>query len=268
MGMKPDTTPPTCQRGTGRAVLVARLTAAGVVITAGAIVVLPFAAVTLGRARRWYAAWARVLARLALWICGIRLVVHRNRPWPSGQTVYISNHPSTPDLFVLVALGMPNTRFFLSGFLQKYVPLGILARLMGTFFTVPQDRPAERVQIFQRADAELRRTGESVYLSPEGGRVTGGRIGRFNKGSFHLATSLKAPIQPMCFFIPPEIDPGRGFDIRPGAVHVYLKPLIDTRTWQVEDIERNRDNVHEMFVAWNDGIREAHRVPSIDPSLD
>jgi 1-acyl-sn-glycerol-3-phosphate acyltransferase len=107
-----------------------------------------------------------------------------------------------------------------------------------------------------------------VYLSPEGARVTGGRIGHFNKGSFHLAASLKAPIQPMCFFIPPEIDPGRGFDIRPGAVHVYLKPLIDTRQWRVEDVEHYRDNVHDMFVAWNRAIREVHRVPSIDPALD
>ena len=67
------------------------------------------------------------------------------------EVVYVSNHSSTIDLFVLVALGLPNTRFFLSGFLQKLVPLGILAHLMGTFFTVPQDRPKERRRIFARA---------------------------------------------------------------------------------------------------------------------
>ena len=49
------------------------------------------------------------------------------RSW-RRQTVYVSNHSSTLDLFVLVALGLPNTRFFLSGFLQKIVPLGIIAR--------------------------------------------------------------------------------------------------------------------------------------------
>jgi 1-acyl-sn-glycerol-3-phosphate acyltransferase len=250
-----------------RIALIARLTAAGLLISAGALAVLPFAAITLCRARRWYAAWARVLALLALRICGIRLVVHRDAAWPAGQTVYVSNHPSTLDLFVLVALGMPNTRFFLSGYLQKYVPLRILARLMGTFFTVPQDRPAERVHIFQRADAELRRTGESVYLSPEGARVPGGRIGPFNKGSFHLATSLKVPIQPLYFFIPPEIDPGMGFEIRPGTVQVYVGRLIDTGKWRVEDVERNRDSVHELFVDWHRAIREAHRVPSTDSSL-
>lgn len=265
--MTRDAARPTGPHGGRRIALIARLTAAGLLITAGSIAVLPFAAVTVLRARRWYAAWTRVLARIALRVCGIRLAVHREAGWPAGQTVYISNHPSTLDLFVLVALGLPNTRFFLSGHLQKYVPLGILARLMGTFFTVPQDRPAERVLIFQRADAELRRTGESVYLSPEGARVPGGRLGPFNKGSFHLATSLKAPIQPLYFFIPPEVDPGMGFDIGPGTVHVYIGNRIDTRSWRVDDVERNRDSIHELFVDWHHTIREAHRVPSSDSSL-
>ena len=68
---------------------------------------------------------------------------------------------------------------------------------MGTFFTVPQSDPAERARIFARADRVLRRTGESVYLSPEGERVTTGTVGHFNKGAFHLATDLHAPIVPM-----------------------------------------------------------------------
>jgi 1-acyl-sn-glycerol-3-phosphate acyltransferase len=245
----------------GRAGLYARLVTAGVLVTLGALAILPAAALTLCRTRRLYAAWARVLARLTLWICGIRMMVHRDRPWPGAQTVYVSNHPSTLDLFMLVALGLPNTRFFLSGYLRKFVPLGILATLMGTFFTVPQQFPAERVRIFQRADRILRRTRESVYLSPEGGRVPGGRIGHFNKGSFHLATSLKAPIQPLYFFIPPDIDPGAGFDIRPGTVHVYLAPLIDTSAWRLDDVERNRDAVRQMFLGWHRSIREAHQCP-------
>jgi 1-acyl-sn-glycerol-3-phosphate acyltransferase len=252
---------PAVSRRVGRAGLYARLASAGVLVTLGAIAILPVAAVTLFRTRRLYAAWARAIATLTLRICGIRMLVHRDRPWPAGQTIYISNHPSTLDLFMLVALGLPNTRFFLSGYLKKYVPLGILAALMGTFYTVPQQFPAERVRIFQRADRILRRTRESVYLSPEGGRVPGGRIGHFNKGSFHLATSLKAPIQPLYFFIPPDIDPGAGFDIQPGAVHVYLAPPIDTSAWRLDDVERNRDAVRQMFLGWHRSIREAHQCP-------
>lgn len=236
---------------TSRGRLIFLMTASGLLITFTSIALLPMAAVTLGRTRRLYSWCARWTARAILWLWRIRLVVHRPGPWPAGQVVYVSNHSSTLDLFALVAIGLPNTRFFLSGFLQKYVPLGIIARLMGTFFTVFQDRPDERRRIFQRACRILQRTGESVYLSPEGERVTTGRIGHFNKGAFHLATNLRAPIVPLYFSIPPSIDPKLGFDARPGAMHVFVKPAIDTSNWQVEDLLENRDRVRNLFVGWH-----------------
>jgi 1-acyl-sn-glycerol-3-phosphate acyltransferase len=226
-----------------------------VVMSAGVIILLPVAAATLFRARPLYAAAITRLARMILRLWGIRIVVHQERPFPRGQTVYISNHTSTLDLFVLVALGLPNTRFFLSGFLRKYIPLGILAYLMGTFFTVAQTKPAERGRLFQRADRILRKTRESVYLSPEGGRITTGEIGRFNKGAFHLATSLRAPLIPMFLYVPPAIDPGMGFDARAGSVHVHVKPAIDTAHWRLEDLEQNKEAIRDMFVQWHQEIR-------------
>jgi 1-acyl-sn-glycerol-3-phosphate acyltransferase len=190
--------------------------------------------------------------------------VHHEAPFPDRQTVFVSNHSSTLDLFVLVALGLPRTRFFLSGFLQKLVPLAILARLMGTFFTVPQPRQQERRRIFAAACETLARTGESVYLSPEGMRVTTGEIGAFNKGAFHLATALGAPIVPLYFFIPRDMDPGMGFDARPGLVHVYVKPAIETRHWRIEDVVANKEAVRSLFIAWHE---QAHRVDQPAPDL-
>ncbi len=123
--------------------------------------------------------------------------------------------------------------------------------MMGTFFTVPQDRPEERRRIFAGAGRVLRRTGESVYLSPEGGRITTGEIGHFNKGAFHLATSLRAPIVPLYFEIPRDVDPGRGFNARPGAVTVHVLPTIETRDWVIEDLVSNVARVRDVFVARN-----------------
>jgi 1-acyl-sn-glycerol-3-phosphate acyltransferase len=177
--------------------------------------------------------------------------VHGRPQDGARQVVYVSNHSSTIDLFVLVALGLPNTRFFLSGFLQKRVPLGILARLMGTFFTVPQNRPNERRRIFARACRILARSRECVYLSPEGARVTTGRIGHFNKGAFHLATVLGAPLAPFHIFIPREIDPGMGYRAMSGTVVVTFKPLIDTSNWRLEDVVANKEYVRNLFVTWH-----------------
>jgi 1-acyl-sn-glycerol-3-phosphate acyltransferase len=237
-----------------RGLAIARAVTAGIAMTLVAALLLPVGALTLFRARRLYASIARQLSRGILRLYGVSVIV-RGQPFPAGQVVYVSNHTSTLDLFVLVALGLPNTRFFLSGFLRKIVPLGIIAWVMGTFFTVPQDRPAERTRIFQRAARTLGRTGESVYLSPEGARITTGEIGPFNKGAFHLATDLGVPIVPMYFHIPPAIDPGLGYDARPGVVEVHVLPAIETGGWRVENVEGHRDAVRALFVRAHEGFR-------------
>ena len=247
--------PPDSWRAVGLALLSLAL------LTVAAVVTLVVAALTLFRARRLYSeVLACALARAILWLWSIDIVVHRAGPWPTRQTVYVSNHTSTIDLFVLVALGLPRTRFFLSGFLRKIVPLGVIATLMGTFFTCPQtDRPG-RIRCFQRADRVLRRTGDSVYLSPEGERITTGQIGHFNKGAFHLATSLHAPIVPFYIDIPRASDPGKGYAAKPGTVHVYFGPEIATDAWRLEDLDANRAGVRAVFVQFHDGLRTGRWV--------
>lgn len=229
--------------------LVCVLAAVFAVMTVATVIMLLAGLCTLFLARRFYTeVLARNLGRIVLWLCGVRLVVHHEGPLPAGQVVYVSNHTSTLDCFVLIALGLPNARFFLSGFLRKNPLICIMGYLTGTIWTVPQTRPDKRRQIFQRAERILRRTGESVYLSPEGERIRTGEIGHFNKGAFHLATNLHAPLVPFYIAIPPETDPGLGVDVRPGTVHVSFQPPIRTDDWRLEDLERNRSAVRDFFV--------------------
>lgn len=235
--------------------MMLKRTLSALLLTMTAALMLPLGVATLFRARRLYAWIAKGSSLLILRVHGIRIRVHDDRLFPRSQTIYISNHTSTLDLFVLVALGFPNCRFFLSGFLRKIVPLGVIAWMMGTFFTVPQDRPDERRRIFRRAAATLRRTGESVYLSPEGGRITTGEVGHFNKGAFHLATDLRVPIVPLYFSIPGNMDPGMGYDARPGTISVYVLPAIDTSAWIEEDLLANRDRVRDLFVRVHEEMR-------------
>lgn len=240
-----------------RLLLITRMTVSALLITLTSVAILPVAVVTLCRARSLYAAITTRLARVVLRICGVRVRLHQDMPFPTAQVVYVSNHSSTIDLFVLVALGLPRTRFFLWGGVQRFVPLAILARLMGTFFTVLQNRPDDRRRIFAAAAETLRRTGESVYLSPEGRRVATGYIGAFNKGAFHLAISLGAPIVPLFFYIPKEIDPGLGYNSRPGTVDVFVKPAIDTSSWRVEDVMTHKETVRDLFVEWHRAAHES-----------
>ena len=231
--------------------LAMRIAASMAVMSVGAIVMLCAAALTGFRLRRFYSERiAGPIGKLLLAIFGVRFVVHASE----RQVVYISNHTSTIDMFVLIALGLPNARFFLSGFLRKLLPLGVIGYLIGIFWTVPQDYPQRRRAIFMRATRVLARTGESVYLSPEGERVTSGRIGHFNKGAFHLATALRAPIVPLFIAIPRTIDPGKGLHARPGTVHVHVGAPVDTLHWRIEDVERNRDAMRRYYERWHEAL--------------
>ncbi|MBE0619922.1 MAG: 1-acyl-sn-glycerol-3-phosphate acyltransferase [Burkholderiales bacterium] len=230
---------------------VLRVTGTLLLLTACAAVMTVVATLTLFQCRRLYSRrLATPCGRLVLRLWGIRMLVHQDAPFPLRQTVFISNHTSTADLFALVALGLPNVRFFLSGYLRALVPLGIIGYLTGIFWTVPQIHPERRTRIFQRAERILRRSGESVYLSPEGTRITTDAIGHFNKGAFHLATALHAPIVPIYILIPRAIDPGRGLHARPGDMHVYIRAPIETADWRIADLEKNRSRMREFYVEW------------------
>lgn len=233
------------------------------VLTFGSLVMLVVAIPTLGMARRFYSETiGRWIGAAVLRLSGVRYRVHGEPASPSVQTIYVSNHASTIDVFLLIALALPRTRFFLSGFLRKMVPIGIIGTLIRIFWTVPQEYPERRREIFKRADRILRETGDSVYLSPEGMRVTTGEIGAFNKGSFHLATSLHAQIVPIYIAIPRAIDPGMGYDAKPGTTDVYFLPPIDTSSWRLEDLDENRSAVRDLFVRVHDAVRTTGKLPT------
>jgi putative phosphoserine phosphatase/1-acylglycerol-3-phosphate O-acyltransferase len=240
-----------------------RIAASFALLSIGSLVMLGAAILTLGLARRFYSETiGRRIGKGVLALSGIRYRVHGTPAAADRQTVYISNHTSTLDIFILIALALPKTRFFLSGFLRKIVPIGIVGTLIRIFWTVPQEYPARRRAIFKRADRILRRTRDSVYLSPEGMRVTTGEIGAFNKGAFHLATSLHAQIVPIYIAIPRDIDPGMGYAAKPGTTDVYFLPPIDTSSWQLADLNENRAAVRDLFIRLHESMRSTGRLPA------
>ena len=186
---------------------------------------------------------------LVLRAIGIRLVIHGPTPLPEGRTIFLVNHSSSLDFFILGALGLPNTRVFMKGAARRLPQMALMGWILGTFFTPTQAYPAKRAKLFQKAEDTLRRTGESVLLSPEGTRITTGLIGKFNKGAFHLATNLGWPMMPIFIRIPDAIDPGKGFVAMPGTVDVFVLEAIATLAWRLEDLEVNKEAVRDRYVA-------------------
>jgi 1-acyl-sn-glycerol-3-phosphate acyltransferase len=231
-----------------------KVTLSACLLTIGSLWLLLVALATACMLRNFYSAVVlKQIGKIILKIWSIQVVVAPAllEPFSKRQVIYIFNHSSTIDLFVLIALGLPHTRFFLSGYLRNVLPIGLIGYLVRVIWTVPQNFPEKRTIIFQRAEEILRKTRDSVLLSPEGKRVTTGKIGHFNKGAFHLATALQAPIVPLYIKIPKAIDPGTGWHAQPGCVHVHVHPAIPTQDWELKDLLRNKDAIKSHYEQWH-----------------
>ena len=227
----------------------------------GATLMLLVSVLTLFQTRRFCSEGiASRMARAAVWLSGVRIVEHHAEPLPTTQVVYISNHTATLDIFVVTALALPRARYFLSGFLRKLLPFGLIGYLIGVFWTVPYKYADKRRLIFQRAEQKLRVTGDSVYLSPEGGRICSGKIGHFNRGAFHLATNLKVDIVPIYVHIPKTLNAGMNLVSDSGVVDVYFLPRISTSDWAVADLDQNRDAVRELYVEFHASLEQPSRT--------
>ena len=235
--------------------LVPRAAASLALLTLCSLLMLAIGLPTRFARRRLYTRWVmEPFSRLILRVWGLRLEVRHQAPFASCQTVYVINHTSAIDGFAIVAAGLPNTRFFLSGYLRKFPPMAVIGYVTGIFWTVKQAYPERRVRIFQRACRILRQTGESVCLSPEGTRVTTGDIGPFNKGAFHLAAALRAPMQPVFIQIPPAIHTGKGWYAKPGTIRVHIAAPLDTSAWRSEDAAAIKDQVWEYYRRWKEQL--------------
>jgi len=221
------------------------------------VLLLLVAVITGFQARRLYSGvLVRSLSRFLLWLIRVRVEV-RGEPLRGRQVFYMPNHPSTLDVFILTSLGLPNARYFMSRGVWVYLPFAFTAWLMGVFFTPPQSKTRARIRCFQRAERRLRSSGESILGSPEG-RVSPTGLGRFNRGVFHLATNLGVPIVPIYIDFPPGHSPGGGFSPQPTTVQVHFLPPIETGTWSVAELEKNRSRVRGVFMDFAAALQEKH----------
>jgi 1-acyl-sn-glycerol-3-phosphate acyltransferase len=191
--------------------------------------------------------WA---AGIILRMFGISVQAHFALPLPERRVVYVSNHSSAVDILVLLQLGLPRSRFFMKRGAWVVPPVAIIAMCVGTFFTVPQKYTDKRRKLFARACEKLQKTGDAVYLSPEGTRVTTGGVGPFNKGAFHLAAELRVPIVPLYIEVPRTDNTGKSWVMKKTVVHVHQMPDIDTSAFRPATARTHAEAVRQVFQAF------------------
>ncbi|KAH9317578.1 hypothetical protein KI387_019347, partial [Taxus chinensis] len=181
----------------------------------------------------------KVWASLTLLLfCKVDIEGLQNLPPPNVPTVYVSNHQSYLDVFVLLLLGrslkfISKTSIFLipivgwSMFLTGHIPL----RRMDN---------KSQMECLKRCLNVLKQ-GASVIFFPEGTRTKDGKMATFKKGAFSVAAKARVPVVPITLIGTGKIMPnGMEGSLRPGSIKMIVhQPIEGTNADELSDKARS-----------------------------
>jgi 1-acyl-sn-glycerol-3-phosphate acyltransferase len=186
--------------------------------------------------------WSRILLAAA----GARVRFHgHDRVRQHDPCIFIANHQSMVDVWVMLTLVPPNTRFVAK---QELFRIPVFGWVLARSGCIAIDRGKRSVAIRSlRQAGERIRAGRSVVLYPEGSRSLDGRLGPFKKGAFHLALSAAVPVVPVAITGSFEVMPPRSLRVRPGPVEVFIEPPVDVGPFRPDDHDGLRAAVHRTI---------------------
>ncbi len=149
-------------------------------------------------------------------------------------TIFLANHLSTADIWVLVP-ALPLTTRFVSKRSVFWIPVLGQAMAVAGFIAIDRQDRTRAIRSLGRATETIRR-GASVILFPEGTRSRDGRLSRFKRGSFYLAVEAGVPVVPVAISGTFHVVKPRSIVVRPGAVQVSFAPPIDVAAY-AEDLD-------------------------------
>lgn len=174
--------------------------------------------------------WSRIMLATA----GARVTVHDlPHAYRHDPCVFIANHGSMVDIWVMFTFMPVNTRFVAKQELFKIPIFGWVLRASGCV-PIDRGRRQEAIRSLQSAGDQIR-AGRSVVLYPEGTRSRDGRLAPFKKGAFHLAVKAGVPVVPVSIRGSFEMLPPGTWRVNPGAVEVRLDAPIDVAPFQPAD---------------------------------
>lgn len=132
------------------------------------------------------------MSRLLMRICGVAVVRH-GRAVQDKAVLYVSNHVSWLDIFVLNSVR--STSFIAKSEIRRWPVVGWLVAGAGTVFIERGQRRA--VHTVSRQMQRCFERGDAVGLFPEGTTSTGLDVKNFHASLFEAAITLGVDIQPV-----------------------------------------------------------------------
>jgi putative phosphoserine phosphatase / 1-acylglycerol-3-phosphate O-acyltransferase len=187
------------------------------------------------------------LGDLACSMAGIHLSVKGHEYlWSHRPAVFLFNHQSSADLFIMAKLLRKDARGVAKKELKSMPILGQMMQAAGVIFLDRGDRN-KAIEALKPA-VEALQNGTSIIIAPEGTRSYDYTLGKFKKGAFHLAMQAGVPLVPVVIANAHDAMP-RGTNVfRPTVVEVTVLPPVLTKKWKAKDLDDHIAEVRGMYL--------------------
>lgn len=176
----------------------------------------------------------RFWARSICFLCFIPVRVYgMERLDPKQSYVFMINHQSWFDIFAVYGWLPFIFKWIMKSDLRKIPFVGAACEAAGHIF-INRESPKAAQRSLEKAKNALQ-NGVSVVIFPEGTRTYTGKLGKFKRGGFKMASDLGLPIVPVtlrgCF----ERMPRNTLKISPGPIEMHVHEPIDVTKYSTEN---------------------------------
>jgi len=161
--------------------------------------------------------------------------------------VFVSNHLSVVDIWVLLAVLPLSVRFAAKKSLFRWPVLGWALTTSG-FVPIDRSDRANSIRSLREASQRIRQ-GTSILMFPEGTRSRDGRLMPFKKGPFHLALDAGVPVVPITIRGTDRVVPPGSLRAQPGDVQVIFDAPIPVGRFRPGDVDGLRDATRDTIAA-------------------
>jgi putative phosphoserine phosphatase/1-acylglycerol-3-phosphate O-acyltransferase len=187
--------------------------------------------------------------KLTLAAMGIRIDNRVKLPKIDTPHFFTFNHNSYLDGFVLMSLGLKNTRILMSEKMLIFIPVALISFSIGLLY-IPQKKNKERrMNCFYSVERRVNEERVSIMGSSEGVHRYAERIAQFNRGVYHMALNCQMPVVPLFIYIPIESNPYANFrPFKKGTLVIETLGIIPTSDWKLENLDVHIEDVRKLYV--------------------
>ncbi len=167
-----------------------------IIVATMIIATMTIIASSLGGQRYWGYHLPRLWAKLFCLLTFVKIEVKGRENISEKQSyVFVANHQGAYDIFAIYGYLNHNFRWMMKKSLERIPFVGKCCKVTGHIF-VDNSSPKAIMETMGAAEKQLA-GGMSVVVFPEGSRTPDGKMKRFKRGAYTLATEFNLPVVPI-----------------------------------------------------------------------